>query len=191
MRLAHRSSAADAARHAPGHSSQNHIVLPATSWSRPGARGWPMGGVLRHLGAWFTGPQLDVRLAEGEDPSSDPALACRSAQLVCKRSRQQLASGLERLCSRTRPRAAFSAAIPIDGTAVGIARPVLEQLAITLRSGAPIQPRGVALTRLFLTEPCSALYKPSYCDELREVACEALSALASDHARRRIEEAGR
>lgn len=140
--------------------------------------------------AWFAGPQLDVRLAEGEDPSSDPALACRSAQLVCKRSREQLASGLERLCSRTGARAAFSAAIPVDGTAVGIARPVLEQLAITLRSGAPIQPRGVALTRLFLTEPGSALHRPKYWDELHEVACEALSALGSDHAWRRIEAAG-
>jgi hypothetical protein len=73
---------------------------------------------------------------------------------------------------------------------LGIAQPVLEQLAIGLCSGALIPPRGVALTRLFLTQPYSALYRPSYCDQLYEVAREALSSLASDHARRCIEEAG-
>jgi hypothetical protein len=119
VRLAHRSSAGEAGRRWPGHSSQSHIALPANSCWLPGACGWTRAGVVRRLEAWFAGRQLDVRLAEGEDPSSDPALACRAAQLVCRRSQQQLASGLERPCSRMQPWAAFSAAISIDGTAVG------------------------------------------------------------------------
>ena len=177
MRLAHRSSAAQAARQAPGHSSLKAIALPATSWSRPGARGWPTGGVLGRLRARLDALRLDVRLGAGEDPFSDPALACRAAQLASGRCRHQLAGGVERLLSPTRSRAAFSAAIPFDRRAVEIARPALEQLAIVLRSPQPIAPRGVALTRLLLTDPCGAVYAPAYADQLYDVARAALVAV--------------
>ena len=181
MRLAHRSSAAQAARQAPARSSSKAIALSATGWSRPRARGWPTGGVLRRLRARLAALQLDVRLVAGEDPFSDPALACRAAQLTRRRCRDQLAGGLERLLSPTRGRAAFSAAIPFDRRAVEIARPALEQLAIVLRSPEPIAPRGVALTRLLLTDPCGAVYAPAYADQLYDVAREALLAVDPDH----------
>ena len=143
----------------------------------PGVRAWPTAGVLRRLRARLAALQLDHRLVAGEDPVSDPALACRAAQLTRRRCRDQLACGLERLLSRTRRRAAFSAAIPFDRRAVEIARPALEQLAIALRSPELIQPRGVALTRLLLTDPSSAVYAPAYSDQLYDIAREALLAV--------------
>ena len=63
-----------------------------------------------------------------------------------------------------------------------IARPPLEQLAIALRSPEPIQPRGVALTRLLLTDPCSAVYAPAYSDQLYDIAREALLEVGLDQA---------
>src|SRR5204862_1712122 len=114
-----------------------------------------------------------------EDSSGDGALACRSMQLVSERSRRRLAQGLERACSSRAHRAVLSAAIPVDGRAVELARPAMQQLATALRSWQAVEPRGVALTRILLTEPCSALYRPAYREELYELAREALVALGS------------
>lgn len=75
--------------------------------------------------------------------------------------------------------AAFSASIPCNARAVAVARPALEQLAAALRSWESVNPRGVAITQVLLTEPGSALYRPSYADELYEVAREALFALGA------------
>ena len=157
------------------------MAVPATGWIGPGVPAWPTAGVLRRLRARLAALQLDHRLVAGEDPVSDPVLACRAAQLTRRRCRGQLAGGLERLLSPTHGRAAFSAAIPFDRRAVEIARPALEQLAIALRSPQPIEPRGVALTRLFLTDPSSAVYAPAYADHLYDIAQEALLALNLDH----------
>lgn len=79
-------------------------------------------------------------------------------------------------------------AVPCNWQAVEIARPALEQLATALRSRESSQPRGVALTRVLLTEPCSALYWPDYVEELYEVAREALFALGPDGAADRVQE---
>jgi hypothetical protein len=91
-----------------------------------------------------------------------------------------MAAGLERLWSARRDRAVLSAAIPFDRKAVQLARPALEQLAIALRSRPSVDPRGVVLTQLLLTEPNSALYRPAYAEELCEVAREALFALGPE-----------
>jgi hypothetical protein len=157
-------------------------AVPATGWLAPGAPPWPTPGALLHLWARLAAPRLDLRIAAGADPCLERALACRSAQLVSNRSRRQLAGALERLWSRARQPAGFSAAIPCNRDAVQIARPALQQLATTLRSHDAVQARGVALTRLLLTDMCSALYRPAYTDQLYDVACEALSALDRHHA---------
>lgn len=129
--------------------------------------------VLRNLA------RLDARLAAGENPRGDAALACRSRQLISRRSRHRLAQGLERAWSTHPGGAVLSAAVPVDGRAVEVARPVLEQLAQALRQSRSVEPRGVALTSVLLTEPGSALYRPVYREELYELAREALSALGS------------
>jgi hypothetical protein len=122
-------------------------------------------------------PRLDARLAAGEDPLSSPTLALRGAQLASQRLRYQLAGALERAWSRARDPDALSSAIPVDAEAVGIAWPALKQLAVALRSRERVGVRGVALTRVLLTEPGSALYGPRYPEELYERAREALFAL--------------
>jgi hypothetical protein len=125
----------------------------------------------------LTASLLDARLAVGESPWSDTDLACRSAQLVSVRARRGIAQGVERLWSDPPRTPALSAAMPHDVRAVRLARPALEQLVGVLRSREWVHPRGVALTRLFLTDPCSALYLPAYPEELYEIARAALFAL--------------
>jgi hypothetical protein len=73
----------------------------------------------------------------------------------------------------------LSAAVEVDEQAVDVARPALQQLASALRSRADVELRGVAIARILLTEPCSALYRPAYCEELYELARAALFALGS------------
>jgi hypothetical protein len=130
----------------------------------------------------FAAYRLDARLAAGEDPSTEAALARRSAQLLSKRARRRIARGLERVSSESPERSLTSAAVPFDWQAVKIARPALQQLARALRSRHSIRPQGVALSKVLLTEPCSALYRPAYSTELYEVAREALFALLPQEA---------
>jgi hypothetical protein len=79
--------------------------------------------------------------------------------------------------------AALSAAVAVDGHAVEVARPALQQLASALRSRPDVEPRGVAIAQILLTEPSSsALYRPAYREELYELARAALLALGSNEA---------
>jgi hypothetical protein len=78
--------------------------------------------------------------------------------------------------------AVLSAAASVDERAAEIARPALQQLASALRSRADVAPRGVAIARILLTEPSSALYRPAYREELYELAHAALFALGSGEA---------
>lgn len=133
----------------------------------------------------IAGRALDDRLARGEDPSGDPALAARARYLSSRRPRHTIVRGLERVLSERTRRASLSAAISCDPAAVEIARPALEQLARALRSREKLEPRGLAATHVLLTEPLSALYRPAYRDELYEAAREALFALGPDRARAR------
>jgi NAD(P)-dependent dehydrogenase (short-subunit alcohol dehydrogenase family) len=143
---------------------RSEIRLPRRLWMHVAARG------------------LDDRLAAGEDPSADPALAGRARYLLSRRPRRTIVRGLERVLSERTRRSSFSAAISCDPAAVAVARPALEQLARALRSREELAPRGVAITHILLTEPLSALYRPAYRDELYEAARDALFALGPDHA---------
>ena len=148
----------------------------------------PAPAFLRRVRVRLTASLLDARLAAGKSPWSDADLACRSAQLVAKRTRRGLAEGLERLWSESCKRPGVSAAIGADPRAVRLARPVLEQLACALRGRPSVDPRGVALTRLMLTDACSALYLPAYPEELHEIVRVALVALGPGAAAERNEE---
>jgi hypothetical protein len=138
----------------------------------------PVGGLLLGVRARLAAAHLDARLGAGEDPCASAALARRAAQLVSRRARRRTAVGVERVCLERRERPGFSAAVPIDGRAVEIARPALEQLARALRSRDSVEPCGVALTQLLLTDGASSLYRPAYPEALYEAAREALLALA-------------
>jgi hypothetical protein len=139
----------------------------------------------RRVWMHVAGRALDDRLAGGEEPSSDPALAARARYLLSRRPRDTIVRGLERVLSEPTRRASLSAAMSCDPAAVEVARPALEQLARALRSREGLEPRGVAVTHILLTEPLSALYRPAHRDELYEAAREALFALGPDRARGR------
>lgn len=157
-----------------------HVVV-AWRWASEPARSSSCSAIATTFAlsvvARLAAPRLDARLAAGEDPLSDAALACRSRRLVSGRSRRRLACGLERTWSMPPGHAVLSAAVAVDEHAVEAARPALQQLALALRSRADVEPRGVAITRVLLTEPSSALYCPAYREELYEVARAALFAL--------------
>lgn len=143
----------------------------------PAARIPRVDGPLRRVWSRLNAAQLDARLATGQDPRASAAFACRAEQLVSGRSRRQLAAAVERVCLRRHERAAFSAAIPTDGQAIELARPALEQLARALRSDEPVQPGGVALTKVLLTDGTSALYRPAYPEELYDMVRRSLRLL--------------
>jgi hypothetical protein len=134
-------------------------------------------GLRRRVWARLAAASLDARLRAGEDPRADAVLACRSRQLVSRRTRVRIAGAVERVCSRPPKTAVFSAAIPVDWRAVEIARPALEQLASALRSRESVRALGVALTQMLLTDGTSALYRPAHPEELYEVARRALLTL--------------
>jgi hypothetical protein len=75
--------------------------------------------------------------------------------------------------------AVLSTAVAVDEHAVAVARPALRQLASALRSRADVEPRGVAITQILLTEPSCALYRPAYPERRHELARGALFALGS------------
>jgi hypothetical protein len=104
-------------------------------------------------------PWLDGTIARGVERPGDRALALREAQLVRPRERRRLALRFERiLAQRARP-VGPSSAVPVDHRAVEIAKPVLIELILALRSSGRVEARGVALGWRLLTDPCSPIYR--------------------------------
>jgi hypothetical protein len=91
--------------------------------------------------------------------------------------RRKLAAAIESLQGDRARRAGFSAAVPVDGQAVAIGEPALAQLAGALRDRDAVAVRGVALSKLLLTEPSSPVYRPADPDAVYAAAREALFAL--------------
>ncbi|MFL5864521.1 MAG: hypothetical protein ACJ780_27790 [Solirubrobacteraceae bacterium] len=54
--------------------------------------------------------------------------------------------------------AALSAAVPVDHEAVRVAKPVLTELVLALRSSDPVEARGVALGWRLFTDACSPVF---------------------------------
>jgi hypothetical protein len=153
------------------------MALQATAYVVPARPEWPSRRLFAGVRVRLAASRLNARLAAGEPPWIDADLARRARQLSSMRARRGVAAGLERLWTRAAQPGIRSAAIRFDPVAAHIARPALEQLAAALRARESVDPRGVILARQLLTEPDSALYRPSYAEELYEAAREALLAL--------------
>lgn len=151
--------------------------IPRENRRRPGAL-----HLTDRIRLLLLGPQLDARIAAGEDPARDALLAHRARRLVSRRSRRRLVQGLERTLAPPPDRPSFSSAVACNRQAVEVARQALEELAAALRARNRVQARGVVLVNRLLTDPCSALYHPAEADELYEAARQALLALAPDPA---------
>jgi hypothetical protein len=127
---------------------------------------------------WLRRSSLDSRLAQGASPDEAPELEARATQLVSKRSRCGLATGIERAVeAAAEPGGTFSSSAPLNRPEIQSARAELLQLAGELRSPGPLQPRGVALTEQLLTHGDSPLYGPSAEGSLRDVVRHARTAL--------------
>lgn len=139
-------------------------------------------GVLLQLRTWFQRPRLDADIVDGRRRPGDPRLALREAQLVAPRRRMRLATRIEEaIRASERPRRSGSTA-PVDLRAVGIARPVLADLILVLRSRQHVEARGMALGWRLLTDPTSPLYEveesgPSEGARLRRESLAVLEAL--------------
>jgi hypothetical protein len=103
---------------------------------------------------------LDRDIARGAEHSADPAVALREAQLVSSRERTRLARRLEQVLMDASSLGTLGGVIRVDVSAVEVARPVLTELILSLRSSEAIAARGVVLAWRLLTDPTSPVYLP-------------------------------
>jgi hypothetical protein len=121
---------------------------------------------------------LDRLLAAGADPTWEPELGLRAAQVAAPRKRRALAQSLGRAVLDAERPPRWSCAAPLDRDAVRAAAPELRALAAGLAQEATPAPQGVTLARQLLQEPGSPLYAPGDETALREGVRIARQALA-------------
>jgi hypothetical protein len=130
------------------------------------------------LAAWWRAPQLDERLARGEDPASDRALELRAERLSGLAERRRLADALESVVlSAHRGGARFSVQVAPRGQAVRECAGDLRALAGRLRDGGPVDVQGVAMVARLLSDGASPLYYKNAPRSLQHVARSARHAL--------------
>jgi hypothetical protein len=103
-------------------------------------------------------PELDARLAAGEDASADPDLALRAAQLERPPTRRQVATALAGAVASAGAGFALTASVPVSRAAVEEARPELELLVALLEADDPVRAQGVARVHQLVTDGASPLY---------------------------------
>jgi hypothetical protein len=105
-------------------------------------------------------PWLDREIAREEEGPSRPSLERRQAQLISSRERTRLAYRIERVLVDAAAPGTFGGVVRIDVGAVEVARPVLTELVLSLRSSDAVAARGVVLGWRLLTDPSSPVYAP-------------------------------
>jgi hypothetical protein len=114
-------------------------------------------GMLR-LRVWCRRARLDRRLANGEDGSSDPALALRGEQLCSDELRCSLAGTLAALVDVIDERPSPYESPRLDRGAIFQNRTLLLELAGRLRGDDWIDPSGVALAGRLVANTAGPLY---------------------------------
>jgi len=148
--------------------------------SRPAARRTP--GHLA-LTVWWNATELDRRLAAGEEPWTNEALALRARRLTSQRSRTRVARGLAgalRSAGSDRPR--FTAAVRPSCRDILDAEPTIDWLERRLQAPGPVAAQGVAIIRLLLVDGDGPLYRPGDPDALRRKLRAAATALRAPEA---------
>lgn len=110
----------------------------------------------------LTRGRLDRQLASGRLCESTAALALRARQLGDPRQRREVARDLRGIVDyvdRVGASRVISAVV-IDRRAVRDGRPAILGLAQRLEDAAPVSFRGVALTRVLITDGLSPLFNP-------------------------------
>jgi hypothetical protein len=123
--------------------------------------------------------RLDALLAAGADPSWDPELGLRAAQLSAPGRRWALAGGLERVVWDARRPPRWDCRAPVDRRAVRAASSELSALAFELAVVTAPSAQGIALASQLLCHPDSPLYATGGGPALRAGAVLAREALLS------------
>jgi hypothetical protein len=110
--------------------------------------------------AWLRRTELDRRLAEGTNPTTDSLRAVRARQLASPRYRRALSAGLRRLAEEAcAPATGWPPPCPpVNRAAVRDARESLLTLARRLLECDQPCPRSVALASYLICDPHSPAY---------------------------------
>lgn len=103
---------------------------------------------------------LDREIARGTERPATPALALRESQLVSSHERTRLARRLEQVLVDVSALGTLRGVVRVDVGAVEVARPVLTELVLSLRSSEAVAARGVVLAWHLLTDATSPVYVP-------------------------------
>jgi hypothetical protein len=129
--------------------------------------------------AWLRRSELDRRLAEGTNPTTEPLRAVRARQLTSRRYRRALAVGLRRLvaeaCDPVAPQR--SPGPPLNRYAVVNARDPLLTLSRRLVECENPCPRAVALASYLVCDPDSPAYWSPRGATVAELARTALAVI--------------
>ena len=130
------------------------------------------------LGARLHADQTDLDLAQGRSPDSDVRHALRARALTGDRARRTLARGLQRVMTEaTAPSPTLVARLPLNRARVLHALPDLDDLRLALVADGPVDPQGVALSKILLTSGSGPLRGRGRVDGVGLVARRAIEAL--------------
>ncbi len=105
---------------------------------------------------------LDHQLAEGADPHTSPALGLRAAQLCKTSSRGVIARRLRRTLRAARVATSSpGGSLPLARDQILAESDTLMDLVRRLEAPGRVEPMGVALARLLVSDPVSPLSVPS------------------------------
>jgi hypothetical protein len=110
---------------------------------------------------------LDRELAAGAPAHLSGAHAARSGQLTTDRTRRAVANGLDRLIEQAEaPPSRFQITAVPCREQVRQATDMMRAIAARLRSTEPLDVRGIARLRTFLSDPTGPFYTPVQADGL-------------------------
>jgi hypothetical protein len=117
----------------------------------------PRGALSLAVRVWFARTELDRELAEGANPTTDPARELRARQLASPRFRRALAAGLRRLVNEAREpvQSPWIVALPPNRRQIEEAGELLLELAVRLENTEEPCPRAVALASFLVCDPRS------------------------------------
>ena len=111
------------------------------------------------IGARLRAERLDAELAGGASPEASVALSLRARELTSMCSRRAFARSLRRIVARAvTPPAVVPLVVPARRPPVLDASSQLERLAQALLGRGPVSVRGVALTKVLLSQGAGPLY---------------------------------
>jgi hypothetical protein len=129
------------------------------------------------IGARLHADRLDRQLASGVAPDADAQLTLRARRLLRPAFRARFALSLRRLVRFAQGHSPNAGDIMLTREQIHGAIPELLRLADRLEAVEPLDVRGIAQTRLLLTDPAGALFYGRRADGVSEAVEAALEAL--------------